>query len=179
MAYSNDGAYLAVIDERKVTTAYTVADGYSVSIYLSYIFFLWISQYPVTLAVYKKRQWLIYTNYFSFFFFFSTRSKMSFTDTMPNQCAWPGHPIMSTLRLVGWTWWCISGQLVTQTRGLSSQVGLTSAQVQSRMPGSHADIRRCAQRLFCLSCMNPLCNKIINMQKQRHQDILSWAELCI
>ncbi len=56
MAYSNDGAYLAVIDERKVTTAYTVADGYSVSIYLSYIFFLWISQYPVTLAVYKKRQ---------------------------------------------------------------------------------------------------------------------------
>lgn len=30
MAYSNDGAYLAVIDERKVATALTVADNYSV-----------------------------------------------------------------------------------------------------------------------------------------------------
>lgn len=30
MAYSNDGAYLAAIDERKVATVYTVADGYSV-----------------------------------------------------------------------------------------------------------------------------------------------------
>uniref|UniRef100_A0A7N9AU10 WD repeat domain 1 n=1 Tax=Mastacembelus armatus TaxID=205130 RepID=A0A7N9AU10_9TELE len=30
MAYSNDGAYLAVIDDKKVATTYTVADGYSV-----------------------------------------------------------------------------------------------------------------------------------------------------
>ncbi|XP_070758346.1 WD repeat-containing protein 1 [Enoplosus armatus] len=30
MAYSNDGAYLAVIDERKLATVYNVADGYSV-----------------------------------------------------------------------------------------------------------------------------------------------------
>ncbi|KAM7401758.1 hypothetical protein PAMP_017046 [Pampus punctatissimus] len=30
MAYSNDGAYLAVIDDKKVTTAFNVADGYSV-----------------------------------------------------------------------------------------------------------------------------------------------------
>uniref|UniRef100_A0A3B4Z011 WD repeat domain 1 n=1 Tax=Stegastes partitus TaxID=144197 RepID=A0A3B4Z011_9TELE len=30
MAYSNDGAYLAVIDDKKVATAYSVADGYSV-----------------------------------------------------------------------------------------------------------------------------------------------------
>nr|XP_057947549.1 WD repeat-containing protein 1 [Doryrhamphus excisus] len=30
MAYSNDGAYLAVIDEKKVATAFNVADGYSV-----------------------------------------------------------------------------------------------------------------------------------------------------
>ncbi|KAK2862431.1 hypothetical protein Q5P01_001964 [Channa striata] len=30
MAYSNDGAYLAVIDDKKVATVYTVADGYSV-----------------------------------------------------------------------------------------------------------------------------------------------------
>uniref|UniRef100_UPI003AAF73FE WD repeat-containing protein 1 isoform X2 n=1 Tax=Centroberyx gerrardi TaxID=166262 RepID=UPI003AAF73FE len=30
MAYSNDGAYLAVTDERKVVTVFTVADGYSV-----------------------------------------------------------------------------------------------------------------------------------------------------
>uniref|UniRef100_A0A3B4XY90 WD repeat domain 1 n=1 Tax=Seriola lalandi dorsalis TaxID=1841481 RepID=A0A3B4XY90_SERLL len=29
MAYSNDGAYLAVIDEKKVATVFTVADGYS------------------------------------------------------------------------------------------------------------------------------------------------------
>uniref|UniRef100_A0A3Q3B7L4 WD repeat domain 1 n=1 Tax=Kryptolebias marmoratus TaxID=37003 RepID=A0A3Q3B7L4_KRYMA len=29
MAYSNDGAYLAVIDEKKVATVYSVADGYS------------------------------------------------------------------------------------------------------------------------------------------------------
>ncbi|XP_071372655.1 WD repeat-containing protein 1 isoform X1 [Centroberyx affinis] len=30
MAYSNDGAYLAVTDEKKVVTVFTVADGYSV-----------------------------------------------------------------------------------------------------------------------------------------------------
>ncbi|XP_034543237.1 WD repeat-containing protein 1 [Notolabrus celidotus] len=30
MAYSNDGAYLAVIDEKKVATVFNVADGYSV-----------------------------------------------------------------------------------------------------------------------------------------------------
>lgn len=30
MAYSNDGAYLAVIDEKKAITAYSVPDGYSV-----------------------------------------------------------------------------------------------------------------------------------------------------
>uniref|UniRef100_A0A3P9Q5U4 WD repeat domain 1 n=1 Tax=Poecilia reticulata TaxID=8081 RepID=A0A3P9Q5U4_POERE len=30
MAYSSDGAYLAVIDDKKVATAYSVADGYSV-----------------------------------------------------------------------------------------------------------------------------------------------------
>uniref|UniRef100_A0AAQ4QDI1 WD repeat domain 1 n=1 Tax=Gasterosteus aculeatus aculeatus TaxID=481459 RepID=A0AAQ4QDI1_GASAC len=30
MAYSNDGAYLAVIDDKKVATAFTVADSYSV-----------------------------------------------------------------------------------------------------------------------------------------------------
>ncbi|CAJ1051470.1 WD repeat-containing protein 1 [Xyrichtys novacula] len=30
MAFSNDGAYLAVIDDRKVATVFTVADGYSV-----------------------------------------------------------------------------------------------------------------------------------------------------
>ncbi|XP_068451220.1 WD repeat-containing protein 1 [Clinocottus analis] len=30
MAYSNDGAYLAVIDDKKVATAFTVADNYSV-----------------------------------------------------------------------------------------------------------------------------------------------------
>lgn len=34
MAYSNDGAYLAVIDDKKVATVYTVADGYSVNISL-------------------------------------------------------------------------------------------------------------------------------------------------
>uniref|UniRef100_A0A3B3CYQ9 WD repeat domain 1 n=1 Tax=Oryzias melastigma TaxID=30732 RepID=A0A3B3CYQ9_ORYME len=30
MAYSNDGAFLAVVDEKKATTAYSVPDGYSV-----------------------------------------------------------------------------------------------------------------------------------------------------
>lgn len=35
MAYSNDGAYLAVIDETKVATVFTVADGYSVSIWIT------------------------------------------------------------------------------------------------------------------------------------------------
>lgn len=30
MAYSNDGAFLAVSDEKKVITVFTVADGYSV-----------------------------------------------------------------------------------------------------------------------------------------------------
>lgn len=30
MAYSSDGAYLAVIDDKKVATAFSVADGYSV-----------------------------------------------------------------------------------------------------------------------------------------------------
>lgn len=32
MAYSHDGAYLAVLDGAKVLTVFTVADGYSVSI---------------------------------------------------------------------------------------------------------------------------------------------------
>lgn len=35
MAYSSDGAYLAVIDDKKVATAYSVADGYSVKLVLS------------------------------------------------------------------------------------------------------------------------------------------------
>lgn len=42
MAYSNDGAYLAAIDDKKVATAFNVADGYSVSICLSYTSFLMI-----------------------------------------------------------------------------------------------------------------------------------------
>lgn len=32
MAYSDDGAYLAVIDDKKVATVYIVADGYAVNI---------------------------------------------------------------------------------------------------------------------------------------------------
>lgn len=32
MAYSNDGAFLAVSDEKKVVTVFTVADGYSVRV---------------------------------------------------------------------------------------------------------------------------------------------------
>lgn len=39
MAYSNDGAYLAVIDEKKAATAFTVADGYSVNINLLCTFY--------------------------------------------------------------------------------------------------------------------------------------------
>lgn len=35
IAYSSDGAFLAVIDEKKVATAYSVADGYSVKLALS------------------------------------------------------------------------------------------------------------------------------------------------
>lgn len=35
MAYSNDGAYLAAIDDKKVITVFNVADGYSVNICLS------------------------------------------------------------------------------------------------------------------------------------------------
>lgn len=31
MAYSNDGAFLAVTDEKKVITVFSVADGYAVS----------------------------------------------------------------------------------------------------------------------------------------------------
>lgn len=34
LAYSNNGAYLAVIDENKAATVYTVADNYSVNIFL-------------------------------------------------------------------------------------------------------------------------------------------------
>lgn len=30
MAYSDDGAYLAVLDDKKVATVYSVADGYTV-----------------------------------------------------------------------------------------------------------------------------------------------------
>lgn len=40
LAYSNDGAYLAVIDEKKLATVFTVADNYSVNIcYCSYVRF--------------------------------------------------------------------------------------------------------------------------------------------
>lgn len=99
MAYSNDGAYLAVVDERKVTTAFNVADGYSVNHLLSYISFF--VDYSVS-SVYMNRYCLLY--HFSFFILFLfTRSKMSFTDTTPNQCPWPGLLTMSTLQLVGWT----------------------------------------------------------------------------
>ena len=38
MAYSNNGAYLAVVDDKKVTTVFTVADDYSVNICLSYTY---------------------------------------------------------------------------------------------------------------------------------------------
>lgn len=54
---------------------------------------------------------------------------MSSMDTMPSQWPWPGRLIMSTLRLVGWTWWCMSGRLATQTRGSKSQVSHTSESV--------------------------------------------------
>lgn len=42
MAYSNDGAYLAVIDDKKVATAFTVADSYSVNLsaYLQFLFYI-------------------------------------------------------------------------------------------------------------------------------------------
>lgn len=40
MAYSNDGAYLAVLNDNKVIVVYSVADGYTVNIYLYYIFCL-------------------------------------------------------------------------------------------------------------------------------------------
>ena len=33
MAYSNDGAFLAVSDEKKVITVFTVADDYAVSVF--------------------------------------------------------------------------------------------------------------------------------------------------
>lgn len=83
MAYSNDGAYLAVIDEKKVAIAYTVADNYSVNICLSYIYLiygLFKIQYPELQC--KMHSLSLVYNYFSLFF---PRSKMSFTDTMPNQ----------------------------------------------------------------------------------------------
>lgn len=40
MAYSNDGAYLAVLKDNKVVIVYSVADGYTVNIYLYYTFCL-------------------------------------------------------------------------------------------------------------------------------------------
>lgn len=40
MAYSSDGAYLAVTDEKKVVTVFSVADGYSVNTLLSHRFYL-------------------------------------------------------------------------------------------------------------------------------------------
>lgn len=46
MAYSNDGAYLAAIDEKKVATVYSVADGHSVNICPSCISGLFKIQYP-------------------------------------------------------------------------------------------------------------------------------------
>lgn len=38
MAYSNDGAFLAVSDEKKVVTVFTVADGYAVSALFGFFF---------------------------------------------------------------------------------------------------------------------------------------------
>lgn len=129
MAYSNDGAYLAVIDETKVAIVFTVADGYSVNIRITWC--------PVPQTVsFESLVVSFQNNFLNFFFFPSTRSKMSFMDTMPNQCPWPGHLIMSTLQLVGWTWWCLSGPLMMQKRGLSSQVGHTRLHV-SRLNRSH------------------------------------------
>lgn len=37
MSYSNNGAYLAVLDEKKVATIFIVADGYAVNISLRYL----------------------------------------------------------------------------------------------------------------------------------------------
>lgn len=163
MAYSNDGAYLAVLDDKKVATAFSVADNYSVNICLSCTFFLGITPYPVPINSWKVciivvwiRVSVSFYNSHCFFFFPPTRSKMSFMDTMPNQWPWPGHLIMSTLQLVGWTWWCLSGQLVMQIRGLSSQVGRTDAHVLSLMFALHADVHWCTWRMFCTSNLSPL-----------------------
>lgn len=52
MAYSNDGAYLASIDDKKVATVFSVADGYSVNICLSLKFcFEDYSQYHVPIVL--------------------------------------------------------------------------------------------------------------------------------
>lgn len=40
MAYSNNGDYLAVIDDKKVATVFSVADGYSVNIHPFFLFFV-------------------------------------------------------------------------------------------------------------------------------------------
>lgn len=68
MAYSNDGAHLAVIDEKKTATVYSVADGYSVNICLSYTFYLWITQHPVLITVLYELFIVSFYNHFSLFF---------------------------------------------------------------------------------------------------------------
>lgn len=127
MAYSNDGAYLAVIDEKKAATTFSVADGYSVNVCLSSACLFRTARFLVLLVFWDSLSCATMSNLF--FFLFSARWKTSFTGTMPSQCPWPGPLIMCTLQLVGWTWWCMFGRLMIQRRGLRSQVSHASLHV--------------------------------------------------
>lgn len=68
MAYSNDGAYLGVIDDKKVATVFTVADGYSVNIFLFHSSTLGIIQDPLSGGFVKRESLCVIYNYFSPFF---------------------------------------------------------------------------------------------------------------
>lgn len=87
MAYSDDGAHLAVINDKKAALLYSVADDYAVNTYRTLFFVARIS----------------FITGESSFILLSCSSKMNITHTTPNQSPWPGAPIMSTLQPAGWT----------------------------------------------------------------------------
>lgn len=72
MAYSNNGAYLAAIDDKKIARVFNVADGYSVNFCLPYSSVWLFIQYPVPVEVsYTTEPTHILCNHGCFVFFFS------------------------------------------------------------------------------------------------------------
>lgn len=86
MAYSNDGAYLAVIDEKKCATAFSVADGYSVNVCLSSACGFRTTQYLVLVSFCQTH--CLFAQLFLTFFFCQVKNEFYGHHAKPVSLAW-------------------------------------------------------------------------------------------